>query len=125
MGTVQIVSTVVAVLATAVAALLFGRAVVQIVKIVRLGQPDPTRIDHPGQRVATMLRETLGHTRMLKWTLVGAAHWFVFIAFGALIFTLIEAYGEVVDPHFELPLLGGWTPYGIATELIALLGGLA
>ena len=24
-----------------------------------------------------MLRETLGHTGMLKWTGIGAAHWFV------------------------------------------------
>ena len=50
---------------------------------------------------ALMLRESLGHTRMLKWTTIGAAHWFVMVAFGALVFTLVEAYGEVIDPRFE------------------------
>ena len=60
------------------------------------GRPDgPAR----ATRTATMLRETLGHTRMLKWTLVGAAHWFVFVGFGFLFLTLVTAYGQVFDPR--------------------------
>ena len=46
-----------------------------------------------------MLAETLGHTRMLQWNAIGVAHWFVFVAFGALFFTLITAYGQLFDPH--------------------------
>jgi hypothetical protein len=69
-----------------------------------------------------MLAETLGHTRMLQWTKVGAAHWFVFIAFGALFFTLITAYGQLFDPRFALPIIGHWPPYEWASEIIAWAG---
>ncbi|HLL64335.1 MAG TPA: (Fe-S)-binding protein [Micromonosporaceae bacterium] len=124
MGPVQIVATVVAAVATAVALLLVVRAVRRIVAVIRLGQPDPERFDRRWQRTMTMLRETLGHTRMLKWAVVGAAHWFVMVAFGALFLTLIEAYGEVVNPHFEWPVFGHWGLYGLAMESIAALGGL-
>ncbi|MGY0230414.1 (Fe-S)-binding protein [Longispora urticae] len=119
MGVTQIVATVVAVLVTVVAIALFARSVGSMVKIIKLGQPDPTRSKPLAQRLVNMLKETLGHTRMLKWTTVGIAHWFVFIGFGTLALTLAEAFGEVVDPEFELPLIGGWAPYGLFIEFIA------
>jgi Fe-S oxidoreductase len=124
MGPVQIVATILAAAITAVAMVLLVRAVTGIVRVVRLGQPDPERFTAKGTRTRTMLTETLGHTRMLKWSVVGAAHWFVMIAFGALFFTLLEAYGEVVDPKFELPVIGHWSVYGLLTELIAIFGSI-
>jgi Fe-S oxidoreductase len=124
MGAVQIVATVLAAAVSAVAIALIVRAVIKMLAVIRLGQPDPERFATKGARLRAMLTETLGHTRMLKWSVVGASHWFVMIGFGALVFTLIEAYGEVVDPDFELPLLGGWAPYGVATEFIAATTGL-
>ena len=81
MGAVQIVATVLAAAVTAVAVWLVVRAVRRMFAVVRLGQPDPERFDRKWQRTRTMLVETLGHTRMLKWTWVGAAHWLVMVAF--------------------------------------------
>ena len=52
----------------------------------------------------------------------GSAHWFVFIAFGALFFTLITAYGQLFDPRFALPIIGHWPPYEWASEIIAWAG---
>ncbi|HEY2948360.1 MAG TPA: (Fe-S)-binding protein [Micromonosporaceae bacterium] len=121
-GPVQIVATVLAALVTAIAAALAVRAIRRIVAVIRLGQPDPTRGDRKAVRTATMLRETLGHTRMLKWTVVGAAHWFVMIAFITLSTLVLQAYFEVVNPNLELPILGGWLPYGLLTEIIGALG---
>src|SRR5687767_14960805 len=119
MGPVQVTATVIAGAATIVAVALFVRAIRAMVRVIRLGQPvDPARFAAKGGRTATMLRETLGHTRMLKWSGIGVAHWFVMIGFGFLFLTLLEAYGEVADPHFTLPLLGGWAPYGLLTEVI-------
>ena len=114
-------SIVVAVVLTVVAAGLAVRTVRSMIEIIRVGQPAVGRTDQPGTRTATMLRETLGHTRMLKWTLVGAAHWFVFIGFGFLFLTLVTAYGQVFDPGFALPLIGHWAPFEWLTELIAWL----
>nr|WP_183342674.1 (Fe-S)-binding protein [Microlunatus antarcticus] len=103
---------------------MFARAVRTIVGVVSLGGP-ARRTDQPRQRWRNMLTETLGHTRMLQRPLVGAAHWFVFVAFGALFFTLITAYGQLFDPRFVLPVVGHWKAYAWAAELIAWAGLLA
>lgn len=122
MGGVQIVSTILAAAVTIVAVVLVVRAVRQMFAVVRQGQPDPTRSNDKGKRTATMLRETLGHTRMLKWTVVGAAHWFVMIGFILLASLVLGAYFEVVDPRAGLPLLDGWIVFGLVTEWVGVLG---
>jgi Fe-S oxidoreductase/ribosomal protein S18 acetylase RimI-like enzyme len=122
----QTAAIVVSVAVTLIAVALAGRAVGQIVGVIRLGQPIAGRTDQPGRRTSTMLRETLGHTRMLKWSLVGASHWFVFIGFGLLFFTLVTAYGQLFDAEFVLPAIGGAHPFEWAAEFItwAMLIGI-
>ncbi|HWH99086.1 MAG TPA: Fe-S oxidoreductase, partial [Propionibacteriaceae bacterium] len=100
----------------------FARAVRTIVRVVKLGRPVSGRRNQPGQRWKNLLAETLGHTRMLQWNTIGIAHWFVFVAFGALFFTLVTAYGQLFDPRFALPVIGHWVPYEAASELIAWAG---
>jgi Fe-S oxidoreductase len=124
MGVVQIVASVIGLAVTAVAVVLVTMTARRMISIIRLGQADPTRTDNKAGRLRTMLTETLGHTRMLRWTVVGAAHWFVFVAFGALLFTLAEAFGELFSPSFRLPLIGGWAIYGFLMEWIAALCGV-
>ncbi len=116
------VAIVVALAVSVVGVAVFARAVASIVGVVRLGRPLPGRRDRPGDRWKHLLAETLGHTRMLQWNTVGAAHWFVFVAFGALFFTLVTAYGQLFDPTFALPLIGHWIVYEWASELIAWAG---
>lgn len=99
----------------------FGMAVRRLLGVVRLGQQDPTRSDNPGSRWKNMAVETLGHTRMLQLNHVGVAHWFVFVGFGALFFTLVTAFGQVYDPEFALPVIGHWAPYLAFSETIAVL----
>ncbi len=122
MGTAQIVATVLAAAVTLVAVVLAVRAVVQLTGVIRLGQPDPARFSGKGTRTRTMLVETAGHTRMLKWGVVGAAHWFVMTSFVVLFLLVLEAYFEVVNPEGGLPIIGGWIVYGLVTEIIAVLG---
>jgi len=122
MGPVQIVSTVIAAAVTILAVALAVRAVRQMVRVIRLGQPDPDRTQDLGARTKTMLTETVGHTRMLKWSVVGASHWFVMVAFVVLSSLVLGAYFEVVDPELDLPVIGGWTIFGLVTEIIGVLG---
>ncbi|MET8152857.1 (Fe-S)-binding protein [Actinoplanes sp. NPDC049668] len=122
MGTAQIVATVLAGAVTLVAVALAVRAVMQMTAVIRQGQPDPGRFAGKGARTKTMLVETAGHTRMLKWGVVGAAHWFVMIAFLVLSLLVLEAYFEVVDPDLGLPIIGHWTLFGLVTEWIGVLG---
>ena len=58
-----------------------------------------------------MAREVLLHTKMLKFTGSAIAHWFVMIGFVSLFGTLITAYGQIINPGFLLPVIGGWAPY--------------
>ena len=122
------IAAIIVALAVSVAGVaLFARAVTSIVGVVTLGRPTAGRRDDPGRRWRHLLTETLGHTRMLQWRRVGVAHWFVFVAFGALFFTLVTAYGQLFVPTFALPLIGHWVAYEWASELIAWagLGGIA
>ncbi|RZU50953.1 Fe-S oxidoreductase [Krasilnikovia cinnamomea] len=122
MHAVQIVATVLAAAITVVAVSLAVRAVLKMTAVIRLGQPDPGRFEGKGTRTVTMLKETAGHTRMLKWGVVGAAHWFVMVAFIVLSLLVVEAYFEVVDPDLGLPLVGDLTVFGLVTEIIGVLG---
>ena len=119
----RIVAIVVALAATVVGVALFARAVVSIVGVIRLGRPImPGRRDQPGDRWRNLCRRPSAIPRMLQWTGVGAAHWFVFVAFGALFFTLLTAYGQLFDPEFALPVIGHWIVYEWASEVIAWAG---
>ena len=118
----QVFAIVVSLAIALVAIALFARAIASIVAVVGIGQAAPAyRFADPKRRWATMLKETLGHTKMLQWSHVGIAHWFVFIGFGFLFFTLLTAFGQLFDPLFGLPLIGHWAPYGWATEIITWL----
>ncbi len=127
MSVLSIVLLVVCAVATVAAAAMVARTIARMVRIVRLGQPDPTRSKPFGRRFATMLAESFGHTRMLQFSVVAVAHWFVFLGFIILSLLVIEAYGEVIDPTFELPLLGSWGVWNIVVEILGVttvVGGL-
>jgi Fe-S oxidoreductase len=72
-----------------------------------------------------MLKEVLGHTKMLNFTGTGIAHWFVMIGFGALFGTLVTAYGQVINPEFALPIIGHFVGYELFAEVIAALTGIS
>ncbi len=67
--------------------------------VIKTGQPDGTRFGPVGPRLKNLAVESLGHTRMLKWSTIGAAHWFVMVGFYGLFLTLVEAFGEVFSPR--------------------------
>ncbi len=116
----QTFAIVVSLVITVVAVALFVRAIRQIVAVIGLGTPI-ARTDQPAARSRTLAIETLGHTRMLQWTRVGIAHWFIMVGFGLLFLTLVTAYGQVFDPHFVLPVLGHFPPFEWVSELFAWL----
>jgi len=104
---------------TVLALVLLALGLKKMVSTIRLGQPDPTRRGNTGERVRTLIREVLGHTRMRQWNAIGIAHWFVFVGFFSLFLTLITAYGQVISPAFVIPFIGDFIPYEIFSEVIA------
>ncbi|WP_314175783.1 (Fe-S)-binding protein [Streptomyces winkii] len=119
----QLAAIVVSLVLAAVGIALFARAIAQIYRFVRLGQPVPegTRTDDPAARTLTVAREFFGHTRMNRWGVIGFAHWFVAIGFFALVLTLVHALGQLFQADWTLPLIGTWAPYEIFTEILGLM----
>ena len=52
-------------------------------------------------------------------TAVGIGHWFIFVGFGLLFATLVNAYGQLFDPHFILPIIGHFFLFEWITEIFA------
>ena len=115
----QLAAIVVSLVATVVGVVLVTRAAAAIVRTLRRGRA-ATRTDSPAQRTVTLVREVGGHTRMLKWSVPGAAHWFVMVGFGVLLLTLIEAYVELWRPRWDYPVIGANAAYGLIIELVTL-----
>jgi Fe-S oxidoreductase len=111
-------------LLTIVAVGLFAIRVRQLIAIYKKQQPDPTRSGNRAARTKNMLKEVLGHTKMLNFTATGIAHWFVMVGFGALFGTLITAYGQLIQPDFALPIIGHFVGYELFAEVIAALTGI-
>ncbi len=116
------VAVVLAAVATVVGVAVFTRGVVAIVRTVRTGRPLPGRWAPAGQRLATLVREVLGHGRFQQRPVVRVAHWVVMVSFPVLVVTLLTGYGQLVDPRYGLPLVGHLAPLEWAVEAFAWLG---
>jgi len=112
-------------LITAVALVAISLRSLELYRRIKAGQPDPTRGNNKTQRFALMVREVLTHAKMLNFTGSGIAHWFVMIGFVSLFGTLLTAYGQTIDPHFVLPVIGHFAPYNFFVELITWLTGIS
>ncbi|WP_228978136.1 (Fe-S)-binding protein [Streptomyces sp. DH12] len=119
----QLAAIIVSLTLTVVGVALFARAIAHIYRFVRLGQPVPAgrRTDDWKARTVTLAREFLGHTRMNRWGIVGFAHWFVAVGFLTLPPTLAQAYGQLFQADWTLPVLGGFLPFEMYIEAIGLM----
>ncbi|GGU32117.1 (Fe-S)-binding protein [Streptomyces violascens] len=119
----QLAAIIVSLVLIAVGVALFGRALVQIYRFVRLGQnvPAGTRTADPYRRAVTVVKEFLGHTRMNKWGIVGVAHWFVAVGFFSLLLTIVNAIGQLFKADWILPVIGDWAPYNVFVEFLGTM----
>ncbi|MGH3465929.1 MAG: 4Fe-4S dicluster domain-containing protein, partial [Kribbellaceae bacterium] len=110
---------------TAIALPIAVRRVLWLYRLATSGQPAPGRVEQVRQRVGeavkTQLVEVFGQKKLLKWTIPGVAHAFVFWAFLVLASVYLEAYGALFDDDFHIPLIGTWPVLGFAQDLIAVL----
>ncbi|MFE1174350.1 (Fe-S)-binding protein [Streptomyces sp. NPDC058773] len=119
----QLAAIIVSLVLIAVAVALFGRALLQIYRHMRLGQPVPagTRTDAPAQRTVTVAKEFVGHTRMNRWGVVGVAHWFVAVGFLTLLLTIVNAIGQLFQADWLIPFIGDWLPWEMYVEAMGTL----
>ena len=83
--------------------------VVFLNRLITSGQPAPGRVAGVTGRLGTAAKrqvvEVFGQKKLLKWTLPGAAHFFVFWAFLILGSVYLEAFGTVSYTHLTLPTI--------------------
>jgi Fe-S oxidoreductase len=86
---------------------------------IKRGQAEPRKGNLP-----ETLKEIFGSSKLLRFSLSGAAHWFVMIGFVALFGTLTQAVGQIFAADFVLPGIGYWTSYRYFTLFIAATTGI-
>ena len=104
------------------AAVLFfaARRVRWLTRLIRSGQPVTGRTENLGERIRAHLIEVFGQSRLLKWSIPGAAHFFTFWGFLILGTVYLEAYGTLFDADFHLPLVGTWAALGFLQDFFAI-----
>jgi Fe-S oxidoreductase len=118
---------IVGLLMTAVALAVVGKRVAFLYRLITNGQPAPDRVEnvgqHLGQAAKSQVVEVFGQKKLLKWTIPGAAHFFVFWAFLILATVYLEAYGALFDEdlEFHIPIVGTWPILGFAQDFIAMM----
>ncbi len=109
-----------------------GRRVWFLERLITSGQPAPDRIEgvtgRLGLAVRTQVVEVFGQKKLLKWSVPGAAHFFVFWAFLILATVYLEAYGALIALAFgadtlawSIPLVGHWPVLGFLQDFIAMM----
>ncbi len=109
----------------AIALPIAGRRVWFLYRLITSGQPAPDRVEgvtgRIGKALRTQLVEVFGQRKLLKWSVPGAAHFFVFWAFVILASVYLEAYGSLFHPGFHIPLIGTWPVLGFLQDFIAVM----
>ena len=118
----------------AIALPLAARRVSFLYHVIRSGQPAPDRIEGVTSRLGAAIKrqvvEVFGQKKLLKWTVPGAAHFFVFWAFLILATVYLEAYGSLLKVLFTggegpldwaIPIVGHWPVLGFLQDFIAMM----
>ena len=78
------------------------------------------RKDDLGKRITTQIEEVFGQTRLLRWSIPGLAHFFTMWGFFILATVYVEAFGQVVDHDFHIPIIGRWGVLGFLQDFFAV-----
>ncbi|MEE8600194.1 (Fe-S)-binding protein [Euzebya tangerina] len=97
-----------------------------LIDLVRIAQPMPDRMKGTAlNTIRWQLQHVLGQQKLLKWTVPGVLHAFIFYAFIIHQTLTLEALGEVFDKDFHIPFFGPgnwWTELlGFLQDFVALL----
>lgn len=123
MSALQITAIVLCLTVPSLGWILLFRRIWKYSQVFRMGTADPNRADKPLRRTWVVIKEFLGHTRMKRLPVVSVAHWFVAVSFFVLFSTLVNAFAQLFDPEFRLPLIGHFPPFEWLVELLGW-GGL-
>ena len=101
---------------------LAARRLFFLYRLGQAGQPvEPGRLGGAGEAVKAELVEVAGQRKLLRWTVPGVAHFMVFWGFMVLLLTIIEGFAALVNPTFQIPVVGNFPWFGFIEDLFAIL----
>jgi Fe-S oxidoreductase len=95
-----------------------GRRFYQLYRLAAAGRPDPDRFKHLS--VDAEITEVGAQKKLFKRAIPGIAHAFVFWGFTVLLFTILEAYGDLFDKRFFVPAIGRGRALGFIEDFFAV-----
>ena len=104
-----------------VAAIFAAKRAWFLTSLIRSGQPAVGRTSEVPTRLEAEATEVLGQKKLLKWTVPGIAHVFVFAGFLILGITVVEAVFELFIHGFAFPFIGTWPVIRFLEDLFILL----
>ena len=123
MDTQMLIRIVVVVLMLAVVGVFALKRVLFLTNLIRSGAKtsvENNRKDNLKKRITTQFEEVFGQTRLLRWSIPGIAHFFTMWGFFILGSVYVEAFGQVVDHDFHIPLVGRWDALGFLQDFFAV-----
>src|SRR6185369_9724515 len=125
----MLIRIVVVVLMLAVVGVFALKRVLFLTNLIRSGAKtsvENNRKDDLGKRITTQFEEVFGQTRLLKWSIPGMAHFFTMWGFFILGSVYVEAFGQLVDHDFHIPIVGRWDALGFLQDFfaVAVLAGI-
>ncbi len=123
METQMLIRIVVVALMVAIVGVFALKRVLFLTNLIRSGAKtsvENNRKDNLGKRITTQIEEVFGQTRLLRWSIPGIAHFFTMWGFFILATVYLEAFGQVVDHDFHIPLIGRWDVLGFLQDFFAV-----
>ena len=116
----MLVRIVIGLAVTAVCVAVAGRRFAHLARLVLAGRPDRGRFRNVPARIWAELVEVGGQRKLLKRPLPGIAHALTFWGFTILLFTILEAYGDLFDRRFFVPFIGRGRALGLTEDAFAV-----
>ncbi len=104
---------------TALGAVFVARRAWWLYQLVASGKPSPGRFRNVPAQLKAELADVFAQRKLLKKTIPGLAHFFTFWAFIILMFTIIEAYGDLFSATFAIPGIGHSAALGFLEDFFA------
>lgn len=99
---------------------LAGRRLFWLYRLIRCGEADTSRKLALQPAAWAETSEVLGQRKLFKRRAPGLAHAVTFWGFLILIFTIIEAYGDLFNKRFAIPLIGHTAVLGFLEDAFAV-----
>ncbi len=105
---------------TVVCLAIAGRRFWYLSRLVRSGAPDSRRFRRPAAQLEAEVVDVAAQRKLFKKLGPGLAHAFVFWGFTFLLFTILEAYGDLFDSQFAVPFIGRGRALGFLEDFFAV-----